>query len=569
MAAGQSTPTIEIIEECAARDNIGRWGGVKMVLRISVPGLQTALFAIFLLAGSASAADAGLLISSGATKNVSCSGGVCTATASKAVLNTGDLQNLLASGSVKVAAGSKAANIRVDAALTWVSASALTLDANRSISIGKRVTDAGTGSLTLTTNDGGSGGTLSFEKKGTIRFWATTNVLVINGNMYTLVNSVKQLASDILASRGVGYFALANDYDASADGTYSAAAVNYPLSGTFEGLGNTISNLTINADSGSNDDGLFASSSGTIRDIGVKGGSVTGGSFVGDLVGDNEGAIENAHATGAVSGSGGGGGIGGLAGESGYGSSITHAFATGAVTGSVEANAVGGLVGVTNFATIANCHATGAVSGIGADGGLVGTNSGVITLSYATGPVSTTTAGATDLGGLVGENINIGVAQVSESFATGTVSERGGAENLGGLVGYNFGGTIADSYATGAVSGNSYIGGAVGNNDNGGTGGGTATNVYSTGAVTGSADAGGLLGSLTSGTIATSYWDTDTSGVANLSKGCGNVSNCPGVAGLTSAQLRSGLPAGFSHSVWGESSGVNGGFPYLLAVPPR
>jgi hypothetical protein len=65
------------------------------------------------------------------------------------------------------------------------------------------------------------------------------------------------------------------------------------------------------------------------------------------------------------------------------------------------------------------------------------------------------------------------------------------------------------------------------------------------------------------------YWDTTTSGITDPSKGAGNKKNDKGIEGLTTAQLRSGLPDGFSGTVWGEKSSINGGLPYLLAKPPR
>ena len=65
------------------------------------------------------------------------------------------------------------------------------------------------------------------------------------------------------------------------------------------------------------------------------------------------------------------------------------------------------------------------------------------------------------------------------------------------------------------------------------------------------------------------YWDTITSGITDPSKGAGNKKNDPGIEGLTTAQLRSQLPDGFSSTVWGEKSIINGGLPYLLTNPPR
>ena len=60
------------------------------------------------------------------------------------------------------------------------------------------------------------------------------------------------------------------------------------------------------------------------------------------------------------------------------------------------------------------------------------------------------------------------------------------------------------------------------------------------------------------------YWDTDTS---KMTQGCANA-NCPGITGLTDAQLKSGLPAGFDPAVWGQGPSINNGYPYLLANPP-
>jgi hypothetical protein len=81
---------------------------------------------------------------------------------------------------------------------------------------------------------------------------------------------------------------------------------------------------------------------------------------------------------------------------------------------------------------------------------------------------------------------------------------------------------------------------------------------------------GGLIGDLIdpTTTVTNSYWDTTTSGIANASQGAGNVSDAPGITGLSSTQLEAGLPAGFSSTIWGETPSINGGLPYLLAISP-
>jgi hypothetical protein len=143
---------------------------------------------------SLSVAQAAVVISTAATQNMNCSAGVCTPTAKKAVLNVTDLAGMLASSDVKVVADKSAKDIDFDAPLSWTSTSRLTLDSYRSIVFQQPVSVTGTGALTITINDGGSGGDFSFEKKGHIEFWDLKSSLVTNGAALTLVKSVKQLA---------------------------------------------------------------------------------------------------------------------------------------------------------------------------------------------------------------------------------------------------------------------------------------------------------------------------------------------------------------------------------------
>jgi hypothetical protein len=138
------------------------------------------------------------------------------------------------------------------------------------------------------------------------------------------------------------------------------------------------------------------------------------------------------------------------------------------------------------------------------------------------------------------------------------------SSDVGGLIGAAYGTEAEYDFATGAVSGgiNSNMGGLIGLASDM-----SLSQAYSTGSVSGGARSkiGGLIGSQTGGTDSTLYWDVTTSGV---SQGVGNISNAPGVSGLTTTQLQSGLPSGFDASVWGSDSSINGGLPYLLANPP-
>ena len=119
----------------------------------------------------AASAQAAVFISSKPTSNMSCSAGVCTPTAATAVLNVSQLETLLASGNVTISTGgAEASYIISDASLTWASANTLTLDSYQSLTIDDPISVSGAGGVTILTNDGGTGGTLSFHGKGGIGF---------------------------------------------------------------------------------------------------------------------------------------------------------------------------------------------------------------------------------------------------------------------------------------------------------------------------------------------------------------------------------------------------------------
>ena len=147
---------------------------------------------------------------------------------------------------------------------------------------------------------------------------------------------------------------------------------------TFDGNGHVIANLFINRSS--DQVGLFGTASGTLRHVGLTGVAVTGGNFVGGLVGLNEGRITGSYVSGRVTGTGieTGGLVGWNTGR------ITASYATAAVTGGgLDAGGLAG--GNAVYAQITASYASGAVTGTGRAGGLVGFNGGRITASYARG----------------------------------------------------------------------------------------------------------------------------------------------------------------------------------------
>jgi hypothetical protein len=471
---------------------------------------------------------------------------------------------MLATSDVTVKTGAGAVSIGVLSPLTWASTHRLTLDSVQFVQIKAAVVAEGTAGLTLTTNDGGSGGDLLFENGGAVTFWDTASSLVINGASYALVETIKTLASDIKAHPSHNY-ALSADYDAGQDGTHGITPVATVFSGTFEGLGHAISNFSIQTGRNIPQTALFADLGprGTLRDIALVNANVTANmGIAAPLVAQNDGAIINASATGSVSTSG--PRAGGLAAVST--GTIVMSYSTAAV--GCSSCSAGGLVGAMQGGLIMSSHATGAVSCGGGAGGLVGgVSAGKIRDSYATGRVSTYGRNGNYTvisGGLVGSN----AGTIAFSFATGDASaygsegEEDGEGYAGGLVAGNRG-TIHDSYATGTVGAGPHTvaGGLVEEND------GSISNSYSTGAVYAD-QRGGLLGQDYS-TTAHSYWDFDTSGISNPDQGAGDPLNDPGITGLTDAQLKSALPAGFDPNVWGQNASINNGWPYLLANPPQ
>lgn len=342
-------------------------------LRIgAVAVLVTASFA-------AAGARASITISSQMTANMSCSNGVCAPTATHAVLNVGDVESMLGSGNLIVTttgSGVQAHDIRISSALSWADSSTLSLEAQRSLAVNAAVTIAGVSGLILDT--GGKSARLSFGRKGSIGFANLSSQLAVNGNAYTLVGDVKTLASAIAANPD-GDFALAANYDASADGTWQSCPVPTVFDGSFEGLGNTIFNLSIDGWTNINNgffEGLFAETDtkGTVENIGLVNTNIVvpgkgRGRYIvmaGPLVGlNNGGVVEGSYVSGSLA-----------AGKRSY---------------------AGGLVGI-NYGMIANSYAAISLNGGYAAqlGGLVALNSAVIQYSHATGDVTSASA---DVGG--------------------------------------------------------------------------------------------------------------------------------------------------------------------------
>ena len=231
-------------------------------------------------------AQPGVTISTRATKNIQCSGGVCTPTAAKATLNVSDLTRLLGDGSVTIGTTAQAPDIFVNAPFGWTSANGLTLQAIGNVVVNKTVSDSGPAPLSLTYNANGGGGALSFGDKGHISFASTGNTLTINGQGYILANNIQTLAQ-LIARNPSGSFALSASYNARHDSKYTQSPIQTVFQGNFEGLGNSITKLTVEDENGDITGGLFSTIGNLayITDVGVNLANLIGPTCVGGIVG--------------------------------------------------------------------------------------------------------------------------------------------------------------------------------------------------------------------------------------------------------------------------------------------
>jgi hypothetical protein len=301
-------------------------------------------------------------------------------------------------------------------------------------------------------------------------------------------------------------------------GLFSWAGISIPFTGVFDGKGNTISRFDYTYSSTKQEYiGIFSyinHVAAEVKNLTVSRFSVDGGAqgvaqaaLVGLLT---NGTVTNCSAeNGTVSGEE--FSTGGLVGKV-LGGFISQCYSS--VEVSNPGYVAGGLVG-SNQGTISDCIAECEVTGKYGVGGLVGDNqsSGVIELCYS----SSNSTGDQHVGGLVGKNLGI----ISQSHSSGSVGVTGTFQSdIGGLVGRNVNGEIYNCHSTATVIGGNDCGGLVGLNwmTDDPT---IISNCYSTGAVSGTHSLGGLVGRNIGGTVTNSFWDTQTSERGSSAGGTG------------------------------------------------
>lgn len=285
-------------------------------------------------------------------------------------------------------------------------------------------------------------------------------------------------------------YLLVNDIDCNGfdfgdgKGFMPLGSSNYNFTGTLDGNNYTVFNLKIDRPDQLNV-GLmgYLGLTGSVKNISVRNGSVTGSNYTGGIVGyargngnASNGVIANVSYQGNVKGSGNVGGVIGYA----YTRTITHSYAE--VNVSSNNSVVGGFAGYLSGADIVDNHAVGTVistySNASSIGGFAGVHNGGTSRRFEQNFADCEVKGYVHVGGLIGTAQS---SNLTNNYALGQVT---GTENVGGLVGHSSGGynIINNNFSAAKVSGVSYV--------------------------------GGLIGRIYEGQVTNSYWDKERSGQA-------------------------------------------------------
>jgi hypothetical protein len=382
---------------------------------------------------------------------------------------------------------------------------------------------------------------------------------------------------------------------------------SWAFSGTFDGNGKSLTNLSLTADSSTAKFGIFGSiQNSTLTNFNLSITSLTnslGANFVGGLVGyglsSTVSSITATVGNVTTASTNSPNGTGGLIGHCGgcIISSITQTL-TGTVSGY---NAVGGMIGILasteysggsglgNTVTDINIikSGSGAVTGYSRVGGLIGTSGYGLTSSNSVTRCSNQGVGVTATytdhcyaGGVIGFLRTSGAGGttnvMAQCFSTGRVT---GYYRTGGFAGSveDSTTTINDSYSTGSVvssGNNTYTGGFVGYTYLStfnrcyaaplGSGAGSSNGIT----ITTASNAGGFIGVINGGTYNSVMWNTTTASPVLYSP-ANTPAGASGMAALTSTQMQTMAPwanHGYDfYNVWvmPASSATNNGFPIL------
>jgi subtilisin family serine protease len=322
-----------------------------------------------------------------------------------------------------------------------------------------------------------------------------------NGRFLALVGAPDPGATPIYTAQDLddvrndltGSYVLMNNIDLSGWGEWDPIGDYFdPFTGTFDGQGHTINDLTITAFDYSaytyGFAGLFGyMDNGNIKNVGMADTMIdlyyypttnpTGKYFAGAVCGGGGGEISNCYNTGSVYSNSAAAGI--TAGGLDESAAIRDCYNTGPASARLGVQA--GICAYPSVMDISNCVNTGNISGVGYAGGIV---SGCGSWTY-----------------------------ISNCYNTGSITAAG--PYAGGIVGHNMSGdSVTDCYNAGDISSGGYTGGIVGKAAI--TGGRTITKCYNSGSVysystligsagTDGAYSGGICGHVTYGEVRGCY----------------------------------------------------------------
>ncbi len=225
--------------------------------------------------------------------------------------------------------------------------------------------------------------------------------------------------------------------------------------GSYDGKNHSINNLTIDRPA-EYSLATFARlhAEGRLTRILLDDLSITGGQGVGGLVAISEGKIDYAFVRGTIRGTH---TVGGLVASCQRESRISSVYVNARITGE---NFVGGLAGYSGANSVfQHGFFQGEVTGERAVGGVIGKSSSHSDIDFVISYADIT--GTTGVGGIIGISDDP-FSRLYHSYATSRVT---GDTYVGGLVGDNRG-TIFGCYFAGVVSGYNYVGGIAGRNEN-------------------------------------------------------------------------------------------------------
>ena len=233
----------------------------------------------------------------------------------------------------------------------------------------------------------------------------------------------------------------------------TAAPINNPFSGVFDGDNKKITGLYINNNAPQNwNMGLFGYiKNGTIKNLGVENVNIIGDNYIGGIAGTAlYSEITNCYSTGNLNGKDAVGGVIGCLSQC----IITDCYSTGTVNGD---NRVGGIAGYVDYnCQIENCYSTGDISGddryVGGIAGYVVDNC-QIENCYSTGDIS----GDSKIGGIAGDVKDN--SKIENCYSIGDIS--GDKYDIGGIAGVATESEVNNCYSTGNINGDDGVGGIV------------------------------------------------------------------------------------------------------------